>query len=125
MFAAQPRGLWLVVIIYGRTVRFLILSRDGSRFALGSFPDCATAFPLMSEAFYFNLRRHCESFLCYVDALSRLDPEPPSRSFIDVFACFHNFLGDLQSPVQSPDFDPKALSALTELWVKNSMSCDF
>jgi hypothetical protein len=34
-------------------------------------------------------------------------------------------LSDLQSPVQLPDFDSKALSALTELWIKNSMSCDF
>jgi hypothetical protein len=62
--------------------------------------------------------------------ISRLDPEPPSLSFINVLTCFHNFLRQLRSPVQfvlsqSPDPDPKAVSALTELWVKSSMSCDF
>ena len=129
-FASKPRAMYLTVVAFGSTIRFPILSNDGSRFSIGTVTDLDVPFPCKNEALYFNMTNQNALFSKYVDEFEKLNVENAYIRVDRVLTCFQSFLRDLRNPAmcilaESPDADAAASERLATTFLDLSLSVDF
>lgn len=129
-FASKPRRMFLTVVAFGSTVRFPILSADGTRFSIGIFTDLNAAFPCKGEKLYFNMTKQNVLFSSYIDEFEKLNIENAYIRIDRLLTCFREFMKDLRNPTmcvvsECPDADPTTISNLSKDFLDYSMSVDF